>query len=120
MGKAWKTFKSTLVTEYVNKDRTPFMKYHFMSPDIWDAFVWVKTTAEFQQQSAAYKAIQTQNRHPHRLVTARYTGKILQWRREDKEAIQWEASPPFARIIDERARNWLRASHQPRLQTPSL
>ena len=31
MGKAWRTFKSTLVTKYVNTGRTPFTKYKFLS-----------------------------------------------------------------------------------------
>lgn len=59
MEKVWKTFKSTLVTEYMNKDQMPFMKYQFMSRDTWDTFMRMKTTAEFEEQSAAHKAIQT-------------------------------------------------------------
>ena len=57
MGKAWRTFKSTLVTKYVNTGRTPFTQYKFLSRDIWDAFVQMKTTAEFREQSAAHKAL---------------------------------------------------------------
>ena len=49
MGHTWRTFKSTLVTKYVNTGRTPFTKYKFLSRDIWDAFVQMKTTAEFQE-----------------------------------------------------------------------
>ena len=57
IGKAWRTFKSTLVTEYVNTGRRPFTKYEFLSRDIWDAFVQMKTATEFKEQSAAYKAL---------------------------------------------------------------
>ena len=105
MGKAWKTFKSKLITEYVNKDRTPCMKYRFVSSDTSDAFVQMKTTAEFQQQSTTHKAIQAQNTHPHRLSNAGYAGKIPQWMSDDDEAIRSEVSPPFTRIANKRAQN---------------
>ena len=57
MGHAWRTFKSTLITKYVNTGQTPFMKYKFLSWDIWEVFVQMKITAEFKEQSAAHKAI---------------------------------------------------------------
>ena len=104
IGKAWRTFKSTLVMKYVNTGRTPFTKYKFLSRDIWDAFVRMKTTGEFQDQSAAHKALQAQNTHPHKLGTAGYAGKTAQWAAEDENA-----TGPFAEITDERARTWLRA-----------
>ena len=103
MDHAWRTFKSTLVTKYVNTGRTPFTKYKFLSRDIWDAFVQMKTTAEFQEQSAAHKALQAQNTHPHKLGTAGYAGKTTQWTAEDENA-----TGPFAGITDEHARSWLR------------
>ena len=91
MGHAWSTFKSTLVMKYVNTGQTPFMKYQFLSWDIWDAFVQMKTTGEFQEQSAAHKALQAQNTHPHKLGTAGYAGKTTQWTVEDENAIRREA-----------------------------
>ena len=105
MGKAWRTFKSTLVTKYVNTGRTPFTAYKHISRDIWDAFVQMKTTAEFREQSAAHKALQTLNIHPHKLGTAGYAGKTAQWAAEDENS-----TGPFAEITDECARPWLRAS----------
>ena len=57
MGHVWRTFKSTLVTKYMNTGLTPFTKYKFLSRDIWDAFVRMKTTAEFQAQSTVHKAL---------------------------------------------------------------
>ena len=98
MGHTWRTFKSTLVTQYVNTGRTPFTKYKFLSRDIWDAFLRMKTTAEFQEQSAAHKAFLVQNTHPYKLGTAGYTGKTTQWMAEDENATR-----PFAGITDERA-----------------
>ena len=59
MDHAWRTFKSILVTKYVNKGETPFMQYGFLTWEAWDAFVAMKTTAEFKEQSAAHKALQT-------------------------------------------------------------
>ena len=34
MGKAWRTFKSMVVTKYVNTGQTPFTKYKFLSRHI--------------------------------------------------------------------------------------
>ena len=104
MGHAWRTFKSMLITKYVKTGRTPFTKYRFLSRDIWDDFVRMKTTAKFQKQSAAHKALQAQNTHPHKLGTAGYAGKTTQWAVEDKNA-----TPSFAEITNERTRSWLRA-----------
>ena len=104
MGHAWRTFKSTLVTKYVNTGQTPLTKYKFLSWDIWDAFVRMKTTAEFQKQSVAHKALQAQNTHPHKHGTAGYAGKTTQWTTENENATR-----PFAEITNERARTWLRA-----------
>ena len=64
----------------------------------------MKMTPEFQEQSAAHKALQAKNTHPHKLGTAGYAGKTAQWMAEDKNA-----SRPFAGITDERAQSWLRA-----------
>ena len=54
---AWRTFKSTLVTKYVNTGRTPFTKYKFLSRDIWGAFVQMKTMTKFKEESAAHKTL---------------------------------------------------------------
>ena len=64
----------------------------------------MKMTAEFQEQSAAHKALQAQNTHPHKLGTAGYAGKTKQWAAEGENA-----TGPFAGITDERALSWLRA-----------
>ena len=55
MDNAWRTFKSVLVTKYVNMGETPFPKYGFLTRETWDAFVAMKTAAEFKEQSAAHK-----------------------------------------------------------------
>nr|CCI55309.1 PH01B001I13.5 [Phyllostachys edulis] len=101
---AWRTFKSKLVTKYMNTGRTPFTKYPFLMRDIWDAFVAMKTTAKFKEQSAAHKALWTQNTHLHRLGTAKYMGKSAEWATEDENA-----AGPFLEITDPRALSWLKA-----------
>ena len=107
--KAWKNFKSTLVKNYVEKDLRPFHKYPFLE-EYWEDFVAKKKkTDDFRIESEAHRALQAKNTHPHRLGTTGYVGKILQWRDQDEQAIRWDASPPFAGIPDERARNWIRA-----------
>ena len=104
MDHAWRTFKSILVTKYVNKGETPFTKYRFLTRETWDAFVAMKTTAEFKDQSAAHKALQTRNTHPHRLGTAGYAAKSTQWAAEEENA-----TGPFPDITDPRSLSWLKA-----------
>ena len=67
----------------------------------------MKTTAEFKEESAAHKALQAQNTHPHKHGIAGYAGKILQLRDQDQQANRSNVSPSFAEITDERARSWL-------------
>ena len=56
IGKAWRTFKSTLVTKYVNTGRTPFTAYKFLSWDIWAAFVQMKVLHAFPIASNACRS----------------------------------------------------------------
>ena len=104
MGKSWRTFKSILVTKYVNTGQTPFAQYKFLTREAWDTFVAMKTTAEFKEQSAAHKALQTRNTHPHRLGTAGYTGKYEEWAAEKEN--------PFPDVTDPRSLSWLKARAQ--------
>ena len=97
---AWRTFKSVLVTQYVNKSETPFTRFPFLTRETWDAFVAMKTTDEFKEQSAAHKAIQARNTHPHRLGTAGYAAKSAQWEAEEN---------PFPDITHPRSLSWLQA-----------
>ena len=70
-------------------------------------FVAKKTTDDFRSESAAHRALQAKNKHPHRLGTAGYAGKIPQWRDQDQQASRSNVSQPFPVITDERARNWV-------------
>ena len=101
MDRAWRTFKSVLVTHYVNKSETPFTKFPFLTRETWDAFVAMKTTDEFKEQSAEHKAIQARNTHPHRLGTAGYTAKSAQWDTEEENL--------FPDITHPRSLSWLKA-----------
>ena len=101
IAKSWRTFKSILVTQYVNTGQTPFAKYGFLTQETWDAFVAMKTTAEFNEKSAAHKALQSRNTHPHRLGTAGYAGKYEEWAAEEENA--------FPDVTDPRSLAWLKA-----------
>lgn len=99
--KSWRSFKSILVTKYVNTGQTPFAKYRFLTQETWDSFVAMKTTPEFNEQSAAHKALQTRNTHPHRLGTAGYAGKYDEWAAAEDNA--------FPDVTDPRSLAWLKA-----------
>ena len=85
----------------MNKGETPFTKFAFLTRETRDTFVAMKTTNEFKEQSAAHKALQTRNTHPHRLGTAGYAAKSTQWEAEEENL--------FPDITDPRSLTWLKA-----------
>jgi hypothetical protein len=47
MNEGWKQHKSTLVTEWMKKGRSPVGYYEKVTQEIWDEFVAMKSTPEF-------------------------------------------------------------------------
>jgi hypothetical protein len=48
MNEGWKQHKSTLVTDWMNKERCPVGYYQNVTQPIWDEFVALKQTPEFK------------------------------------------------------------------------
>jgi hypothetical protein len=48
MNDGWKQYKSTLVTEWMNKGKNPVGHFEGLTQEIWDDFVAIKQTPEFQ------------------------------------------------------------------------
>ena len=48
MNEAWKQHKSTLVTEWMNAGRNPVGYYPWVTQEVWDDYVALKSTEEFE------------------------------------------------------------------------
>lgn len=107
--KAWKAWKSKLVTEYVYQDLTPFSVWPQIKEEVWAEFVKVKSSAEFKAKSKAARELALTNSNPHKMGTAGYAGMSEIWEKQDAEAVAAGLPKPFSNIKDERTRRWTRA-----------
>lgn len=86
-GKALRTFRNKMYTDYVLQNRTPsFERYNFMGPEVWEEFVRLVSTPEFQDKSKQFKDLAKKNDLRHNLGMTGYTGHREEWRREEREA----------------------------------
>ena len=60
-GHDWKNFKSYLTTTFINKGFTkyPPEKYNFIEQEVWDRFVFQRSTVDFQVHIYKHKHIHT-------------------------------------------------------------
>lgn len=107
--KAWKQWKSKLVTEYVDREKTPFLVWPQIKEEAWAEFVRVKSSPEFKKKSRAARELALTNSNPHKLGTAGYAGMSTIWEKQDAEAEAAGRPKPFGHIKDDRTRAWTRA-----------
>ena len=69
IAKCWRSFKTTLVSEYMLKDRSPFERFKNLNREQCASFVEMKKTEEFHRTRERYKELRVKNKHPHRLGT---------------------------------------------------
>jgi hypothetical protein len=77
--KAWKQWKSKLMTEYVDRQLTPFLVWPQIKEEAWAQFVQVKSSEEFKAKSRATRALALTNNNPHKMGTAGYAGMSTVW-----------------------------------------
>lgn len=107
MGSSFRQWKFELNRDYVKKGKTPFRKWGHLRA-VWAEFVLQKQSPEALKSSEVHKQIQAKNKHPHRLGTGGYDGKIQEWRRIEAER-QRAGIPDPLQGLDERCRNWVYA-----------
>jgi hypothetical protein len=49
-GKAWKQWKTKLVSEFVQVEKSPLGRFAQITQDVWDEFVVLKTSDEFKKE----------------------------------------------------------------------
>ena len=109
IAKCWRSFKTTLVSEYVLKDRSPFQCYKHLNKEEYNEFVKLKKTDEFQRTREKYRELRAKNKHPHKLGTGGYEGKLQTWEEEDKRLENEGLPNPWHQFPTTRAMHWLRA-----------
>ena len=107
--KAWRAWKHKMVTEFVNVETTPYVKFPVIKSDDWSKFVTTKTSDEFKNTSKAKRELAMLYSCPHKMGTAGYSAMSKIWDKEDEQAIAEGRMPVLSDIKDPRARRWARA-----------
>ena len=107
--KAWKQWKSRLVTKFVDPKKSPLELYPMIKEEDWEEFKAVKSSEEFKVKSAAARDLAKTYKNHHKMGTAGYAGMGLKWEKEDAEAEASGLPKPFEHIKDPRTRDWARA-----------
>jgi hypothetical protein len=68
-------FKSTLTRNYLNKGKSPCVKYNMVKEHHWEAFKQMRSTPEAKAKSAKFSALTKKNQHPHHLGMTGFAGK---------------------------------------------
>ncbi|PWA98442.1 hypothetical protein CTI12_AA016880 [Artemisia annua] len=84
----FRKFKNNLVTNYVNKNKSPFEDYKFLDDRDWEDFVASKRSKDFLEKSAKSKASANQNKDPARVGRSGYIGKEAQWEEDMAELVE--------------------------------
>jgi len=109
ISKSWRTHKNRLVTNFIEKNLSPFKQHPYIEPEDWVEFVALKQSAEAVAASDKYKMLRQNNVHNHRLGTAGYEGKLKQWEAEDVDLSTKGIPNPWDNFPEGRPRQWLRA-----------
>ena len=60
------------MNEYMAKELEPFNKYPYIKREAWEAFVVLKSSETFQNESSAKKQLRAKNKQNHNLGTGGY------------------------------------------------
>ncbi|KAK2444970.1 hypothetical protein QL285_015953 [Trifolium repens] len=75
-GDRWRGFKAQLTREYVTKPdkarEPPYVRYNYISKDVWEKFLASRATPEFKARSQIGREKVAKNIHPHRLSRGGY------------------------------------------------
>ena len=75
--KAWKQWKSRLVTEFVDEDKSPLELYPMIKKEEWAEFKFAKSTDEFKEMSKLKRKLAKRYKNHHKMGTAGYAGMSL-------------------------------------------
>lgn len=102
--------KKLLTADFETKIKTKWPK---IEREHWEQFVADKNSEAFEQKSQQGKELRAKNKWPHHLGSRGFPGKKPKWDKEDAALIAAGKPVPFPDIVQERARNYLRARSVP-------
>ena len=79
VAKSWRTHKSDLTCNFINKGLDATVKHTYIPKEDWAAFVKLKDSEEAKAASEKYKKLQDRNLQDHCLGTGGYEGKATKW-----------------------------------------
>jgi len=95
VGKALRNFGSMLNKEYMEKWKTPFEDYSFITHDIWEEFVMKHQTKEAKGKGEKFSELTKRNQLHHHLGMIGYAAKKEQWWWEEREAAEARQPNPL-------------------------
>jgi hypothetical protein len=78
-GKALRTLRNHLYQDYVLVDRSPLEDYNFINRQVWDEFLQLVSTPEFEAKSKKFKELAKKNELKHNLGMIGYAGHRKKW-----------------------------------------
>ena len=109
IAKSWRTHKSDLTRNFINKGLDITVKHTYIPKEDWATFVKLKDNEEAKAASEKYKKLWERNNHDHYLGTRGYEGKAAMWEQEDRELATQGISNPWDQFPSGRPRNFLHA-----------
>ena len=79
VAKSWRTHKSDLTRNFINKGLDITVKHTYIPKEDWATFVKLKDNEEAKAASEKYKKLWERNLHDHCLRTAGYERKAAKW-----------------------------------------
>jgi len=79
VAKSWRTHKSDLTRNFINKGLDATVKHTYIPKEDWAAFVKLKDNEEAKAASEKYKKLWERNDHDNCLGTGGYEGKATKW-----------------------------------------
>lgn len=109
IAKCFRSYKSRLVSDFLEKGLEPFRKHKHIQPVDWAEFVKMKSSEESKSKSQYFTDLRGKNTLDHKLGPTGYDGKIPQWEAEDAMMEKEGIPNPWEQYPEGRIRWYLRA-----------
>jgi hypothetical protein len=113
--KALRNFRYMLNKEFLQKGKTPFVKYNMVEHEDWEVFATQRQTPEAQAKSKEFTALAKRNEHPHHMGMIGYPGHKPRWRAEERARVEAGEPDPYEGL-DERAKDFLKGRKPKKLK----
>ena len=106
IGKALRTFRTKLNTQYLQKEESPLNDYGFITSNEWEEFKLQHSSEIAKQKSLKFKELNKRNKFPHTLGPGGYKVKEEEWSKKEEED-RAAGRPEMFSFADQRTKRWL-------------